>query len=878
MKFLLDTPETIWGCLENSDFLGGASRYVQATEVYKRLTSGSGKASISRRFPLLARQWPTIRDFRDQIADAALSWLSSSFAAEAPVLELAKVLIALAHLKSLDGAALLKSFLNARRMCILRMFSKDVDTTNLASKELTNAALLICTTIGQCGELFLSLPGVLAEPRVRRVLVEQSVDETLADALFDHDNKLPAELHTWQAHMEALKEGVGSLSSAGVALECAEWLEQLGSFIKRGGEEPSILLLNSCNSGRDLLKVELTVKGAIEEDWAYYSLPAEPALTWSDICHWVVGKPCSLWPLIFETALLHRAKQLIDDDINTAVKNSENLIDSALEAAASSLPSPPGTLIHATGASTLLAPMTPGKVPGRSNSASARLSWLVDAEQVLVAWDSKLKDALVASMEACGMQVPHHKDSSMASRQSIKNVERAKILQPYVQSKCIEAAEGVADMLGLRAGNLPCGVNDDDIASPSFAPIATCALVLGRVALDIAEQSAILPIALAPPDTWRSALEGKGTKGVPHKGSTRQHESLQKMFHSLATSAHRVWISWAAQGLAKKAISELIHDACLFSDSPMRGWEEVLLIEDDVKFFIPSTPSPAIHALVLGACVEAERGGGHLLGDAPLKQFQVEIAGAFRLGIATALVDGNDLSSIKEVGALQLLFDVRFVHECLAGGLVNEAGRKKEFSILEAELSARLDPIDWATYESHVDSFRHTFLQRCGVLLGMMLRTGPPQKPGRPPAASMPLESNVLRTAPPGQRFLYLPVNTPSALRLTEQKSLLQNRSSLGGLSQSGTSALITSVGSSMDPATAYDFASFEVGRASIGADEVEPSTDTRLTGANMGAVALEAFRTSKLGTLIGGKAAEMTMSLGEGFGGAFTSLSSFTK
>lgn len=111
MKYLVDSPEEIWGCLDTLEYLEvrtplqppppfpttssppfpyplaphpdtdtpplsrpclavdpqAAWRYLRALEVHKLLTSPSGsyvKSGLMRRFPLLRHQWPTVEKFR----------------------------------------------------------------------------------------------------------------------------------------------------------------------------------------------------------------------------------------------------------------------------------------------------------------------------------------------------------------------------------------------------------------------------------------------------------------------------------------------------------------------------------------------------------------------------------------------------------------------------------------------------------------------------------------------------------------------------------------------------------------------------------------------------------------------------------------------
>jgi hypothetical protein len=101
IKYLVDTPETIYGCLDSREFLAAARRYVRAAEVHRLLTAGQAK-HVAQRFPLLQHQWPLVKKFRSQVYTASGAWLASHGELTAP--QAAATLAAQALLKHMDGA------------------------------------------------------------------------------------------------------------------------------------------------------------------------------------------------------------------------------------------------------------------------------------------------------------------------------------------------------------------------------------------------------------------------------------------------------------------------------------------------------------------------------------------------------------------------------------------------------------------------------------------------------------------------------------------------------------------------------------------------------------------------------------------------------
>ncbi|KAE8653819.1 LOB domain-containing protein 6-like isoform X1 [Hibiscus syriacus] len=71
VKYLVDTPENIWGCLDESMFLEAAARYIRAKHVHSNLMLPDGDLdhnNILSNFPLLQHQWQIVESFKAQIS------------------------------------------------------------------------------------------------------------------------------------------------------------------------------------------------------------------------------------------------------------------------------------------------------------------------------------------------------------------------------------------------------------------------------------------------------------------------------------------------------------------------------------------------------------------------------------------------------------------------------------------------------------------------------------------------------------------------------------------------------------------------------------------------------------------------------------------
>lgn len=64
VKYLVDTPEIIWGCLDAREFLAAARRLLRASFVHAALMAGPQRSLVDRRFPLIAHLWLNAEKFR----------------------------------------------------------------------------------------------------------------------------------------------------------------------------------------------------------------------------------------------------------------------------------------------------------------------------------------------------------------------------------------------------------------------------------------------------------------------------------------------------------------------------------------------------------------------------------------------------------------------------------------------------------------------------------------------------------------------------------------------------------------------------------------------------------------------------------------------
>ncbi len=105
IRFLCDTPERVWGLLDEGSHLRAAERLLAA-----RVVRDAGGASDTHRFPLLKELWPQIEAFATRVPQSASSFLTHA-TDTASVAQCAAALVSIAAVEGGGSSAALERFL-----------------------------------------------------------------------------------------------------------------------------------------------------------------------------------------------------------------------------------------------------------------------------------------------------------------------------------------------------------------------------------------------------------------------------------------------------------------------------------------------------------------------------------------------------------------------------------------------------------------------------------------------------------------------------------------------------------------------------------------------------------------------------------------------
>ncbi|GIL55296.1 hypothetical protein Vafri_10857 [Volvox africanus] len=289
VKYLVDTPELIWGCLDARRYLDASRRFLRAQHVHDLLASNFSPAVLAK-FPLLRHHWPTVTKFKKQVVDAVQAVLVGE--RQVPTDLAADLLASLASLQGMDSTALLQAFLSSRRSMVGQLVANAAaasgdDAPAAAAEVLSALAQTAQLTIAQVGELFLPIVGSGGGRGADATCLLQQFCREEADyseLLFGGrtNNSEPAaatpttaapEADAWRRTNRAVVDRLAALSSGQVEHACVGWLRAVAEDFS--AQSPR--LLAGLTTAAALVEVEAQVRGAIAA-WQHTGLPNATAV------------------------------------------------------------------------------------------------------------------------------------------------------------------------------------------------------------------------------------------------------------------------------------------------------------------------------------------------------------------------------------------------------------------------------------------------------------------------------------------------------------------------------------------------------------------------------------------------------------------------
>ena len=399
--------------------------------------------------------------------------------------------------------------------------------------------------------------------------------------------------------------------------------------------------------------------------------------------------------------------------------------------------------------------------------------------------------------------------SSERARAAKKRLEtRLARLEAFAHAECAAGVKSYAAFLEAKLDALSNALDAEEknraVETPTPESAAAERVLLIALAASVAseELSEELSSFLGPASSWDRAEEEAdggvvGTlSGTLSRARARRRAaargavpggalaSTTAALRAVADRGFRRWADRAARSIRIELERALLADASLVSEERREDWEEEPeAAAAEIAARLPALASPYAFAAAHAACAEALRCGGHALPPAAARALA---AAAAREALAAyrARLDGSlreSVKSVSEKGALQALFDVKFLyetfHEDPSGASRQDSSRGEEDAEaasaranalalrgVVAAASAALDPIDWATYEAPLWRAVARARARTTTVLGLANGSGGVgtlnEALSKRDAATF---TGAGTAPPPPPRFSYLPVGAPAA-------------------------------------------------------------------------------------------------------------------
>ncbi|XVF14736.1 hypothetical protein REPUB_Repub09cG0087300 [Reevesia pubescens] len=723
VKYLVDTPENIWGCLDESMFLEAAARYIRAKHVHSNLMLPNGDLdhnNILSNFPLLQHQWQIVESFKAQISQRSRERLLDR---GLPIAAYADALSAVAVIDDLDPEQVLGLFLEARKTLIFHTLTASAGNVNATSSIVISAFCdvlsIIQVTIAQVGELFLHVMNDM--PLFYKVILGSPPASQLYGGIPNPDD----EVRLWKSFRDKLESVTVMLHKNFISSTCWSWLRDCGTQIV--SEINGRYLIDAIPSGQDLRTAEKLIRQTMDSkevlqeslEWLKSVFGSDIELPWNRIRELVLEGDSDLWDEIFEDAFVRRMKMIIDsgfEDLNRAV-NVSDVIHNIVVTAGVKRDFETYLNRSSTGGGVWFTEPNGFKKPGPLLGNGA----LQDEDNLQSCLDAYFGPEVSRIRDVVDSRCQSVLEDLLSFLESAKASVRLKDLVPYLQNKCYESVSTILKELKTELDISYTDIENDCKEGDSMPRpiIVERSLFIGRLLFAFENYSKHIPLILGSPRFWVKdtapaifeklpslSWQSRAASSSPFSDSlgrqiltsTQRQSSaataallganesespkldeLGKITRELRMRAYSLWISWLSNELSVILSRELGQDDGLSATTTLRGWEEIVVKQEqsdegssEMKISLPSMPSLYVISFLCQACEEIHSIGGHVLDKSIVQRF------ALSLIEKVIFIYENFLSTqeacgaqVSEKGILQVLLDIRFAADVLSGGDFN---------------------------------------------------------------------------------------------------------------------------------------------------------------------------------------------------------------
>ncbi|XP_072956328.1 conserved oligomeric Golgi complex subunit 1 [Typha angustifolia] len=727
VKYLVDTPESIWGCLDESMLHESSGRYLRAKVVHGLLQSSD--LDVPAKFPLLRHQWQIVESFRAQISQRSRDRLTER---GLPVTAYADALAAAATIDDLNPKQVLALFLDSTRSWISQKIAGSLSDSDSCSAVLCDVARTIMSSLGQVGQLF-----VLSSNEMP-LFYKTVLGSPPGTQLFGGIPNPEKEVRMWKSHREKLESVIVLLEPEYVASTCSGWLKACCDEIfgeLSGGKE----LIGAIGSGEGLASAEKVVREALDgreqmeeslEQWLKSVFGSEIESPWNQISGLILKEGKDILENRLEEAFMKRMKEIMHSEFEN-LSGGIKLRDSIEAIVANADPNNVYDFhAYLKKASNGGAVWFSEKTNQKKAGILANLKPTTDEYDFRTCLNSYFGPEVSRIRDAVDNKCRSILEDLLSFVESSNSALRLRELVPYIQEKCFKTISMISKELEVELGKLSASLGSfkDNKISLTPSVIVERSLFIGRLLFALRNHSSHIPLLLGSPRQWVKETAGttfanlssplsrkskiafdspvsftprrhvfdspRGSKRQNFDGHRRQTiaaaaalfgaddnsnprlDELNKTLLELCIKAHSLWISWVSDELSIILSKNLNKDDSLSTSTPLRGWEVTVIKQEEssegpleMQIALPSMPSIYITSFLFQACLEIHKVGGHILDKIILQNFArnlLEKAVAIYESFFVTIESGE--CRVTEKGVLQILLDLRFFADVLCGG------------------------------------------------------------------------------------------------------------------------------------------------------------------------------------------------------------------
>ncbi|MED6285005.1 hypothetical protein CHARACLAT_024646 [Characodon lateralis] len=520
---------------------------------------------------------------------------------------------------------------------------------------------------------------------------------------------------------------------------------------------------------------------------------------WGKVCQQLLGRPLAVWEDFLQQLFLQRLQTITKEETEAIATISVQLLTSAvrdqegqtIQSSTGSNPVSSSGAQYEVDVASFLWSETPGdllsdaawvSVPQRCQKQQQR-SGLAMKTQALTPCVQNFCSSLDAKLKARLDDLQHYLPSqetgsnSISATVSSSRPPDSSSFNRYTDSSAVEEA--------LREGCVTCVRHILSSIRSELDSVPAClssVLFMARLCQSVGELC---------PSLKHCILGKQSTVEAPAKGTPRQGKKLGKSkaatevnpvrakwaglkeeLLGCSIEAYRIWSSALAKGLVETFGAALLTESAGAILTTTTSWEDLEIQEESEagnsvtsKISLPVQPSWFVQSLLFQLCVEVNRVGGHALPRPTLQELLqaclVQALHHYDL-LTERPQDREGVLPITQNRALQLLFDLRYLHTTLSSrleeGKTSRSQQDPRFHKICDWLESFIDPFDLDVFTPPLNANLNRLSQRTSVLLGLL--TGS-EKQFAPRSSTVNSQEpyNILPLASSQIRFGLLPLS-----------------------------------------------------------------------------------------------------------------------